>query len=277
MGVARGGSPGLFFSDFRQLKPLFPPADPLRMAGSYRELDASAIEATLVALERRVRERFPATGLVRVIAELRAVAAETVERIERLRAPNVGLRVAVAGLLALIAGILVATVLSFRWPDELDGLPQLVQVAESAINDVVFVGIVVVFLLTLESRLRRRHALRAMHELRSLAHVVDMHQLTKDPEQFSPEHRETASSPVRPLTRYELARYLDYCSETLSLTSKVAALWAQRFEDAVVLGAVNEVEALTTGLSSKIWQKLSILDAARRTEAGADPNGGASR
>ncbi len=172
------------------------------MAGSYRELDASAIEATLATLERRVRERFPATGLLRVIAELRAVAAETVERIERLRAPN---------------------------------------------------------------------------ELRSLAHVVDMHQLTKDPEQFSPEHRETASSPVRPLTRYELARYLDDCSETLSLTSKVAALWAQRFEDAVVLGAVNEVEALTTGLSSKIWQKLSILDAARRTEAGADPVGGRSR
>jgi hypothetical protein len=45
----------------------------------------------------------------------------------------------------------------------------------------------------------------------------------------------------------------------LSVTGKVAALYAQDLEDGVVLAAVNEVEDLTTGLSRKVWQKLMIL------------------
>jgi poly-beta-hydroxyalkanoate depolymerase len=62
------------------------------------------------------------------------------------------------------------------------------------------------------------------------------------------------------MSAYELTRYLDYCSEMLSLAGKVAALYAQNFPDAVVLAAVNEVETLTTGLSRKIWQKIMILN-----------------
>ena len=65
--------------------------------------------------------------------------------------------------------------------------------------------------------------------------------------------------PPRLLTRFELSRSLDYCSEMLSLTGKVAALYIQDFDDEVALAAVNEVEDLTTGLSRKIWQKLMIL------------------
>ena len=57
----------------------------------------------------------------------------------------------------------------------------------------------------------------------------------------------------------DLARYLDFCSEMLSLTGKVAALYVQNFEDSVALQAVNEIEDLTTGLSRKIWQKLTIV------------------
>ena len=46
----------------------------------------------------------------------------------------------------------------------------------------------------------------------------------------------------------------------LSLIGKLAALYVQKFDDPVALGAVNEVEELTTGLSRKIWQKIMILD-----------------
>jgi len=62
------------------------------------------------------------------------------------------------------------------------------------------------------------------------------------------------------LTPFLLGRYLDYCSEMLSLIGKVAALYAQNTQDAVVLAAVDEIETLTTGLSRKIWQKIMILD-----------------
>lgn len=46
----------------------------------------------------------------------------------------------------------------------------------------------------------------------------------------------------------------------LSLTSKLAALYAARFSDSVVLQAVDEVETLTTALASKMWQKIMMLD-----------------
>jgi len=62
------------------------------------------------------------------------------------------------------------------------------------------------------------------------------------------------------MTRFGLARYLDYCSEMLSITSKVAALYVQNLDDTVVLSTVNDVQSLATGLSAKIWQKIVILD-----------------
>jgi len=72
----------------------------------------------------------------------------------------------------------------------------------------------------------------------------------------------------RALTPFELARYLDYCSEMLSITGKIAALYAQDLEDGVVLAAVDEVEDLTTGLSRKVWQKLMILYARKEDVPG---------
>ena len=45
--------------------------------------------------------------------------------------------------------------------------------------------------------------------------------------------------------RHELMRYLDYCSEMLSLTNKLAALYAQNLPDSVVIDTVNDIEELT--------------------------------
>ena len=124
----------------------------------------------------------------------------------------------------------------------------------------VFLGIAVFFLITAEVRLKRRRALASLHELRSVVHIVDMHQLTKDPERIIAGRADTASSPTRTISAPELGRYLDYCSELLSLASKVSALFAQHFSDSVVLAAVNEIEALANGFSNKIWQKITLLD-----------------
>ena len=138
---------------------------------------------------------------------------------------------------------------------------QIVQGIESAINDLGFIGIAIFFLVTIETRLKRRRALRVLHQLRSIAHVVDMHQLTKDPEQLLSDPPATASSPARTMSRAELGRFLDFFSELLSLTSKIAALFVERFDVPVTLGAVNEIESLTAGLSRKIWQKITMLNA----------------
>ena len=69
----------------------------------------------------------------------------------------------------------------------------------------------------------------------------------------------TPTSPVRSLTPFQMTRYLDYCSEMLSLSAKVAALYAQSFPDPVVTDAVSDLERVTTNLSQKIWQKISMI------------------
>jgi hypothetical protein len=229
----------------------------------YRELDAERIVLTVRTLEQRIRERFPESGLARVAGELVDVAQRTVARVAELTHPNVPIRVAVGTLVTLLLALLLGLALTLELSLRVDNLATLLQATESAVNDVVFAGIAIWFLMTLETRIKRRRALQAIHELRSLAHVVDMHQLTKDPERVLTPGRDTASSPRRaPMTRFELARYLDYCSELLSLTSKLAALYVQRFQDEHVLAAVSDVQTLTNGLSGKIWQKIVILDTA---------------
>jgi hypothetical protein len=74
----------------------------------------------------------------------------------------------------------------------------------------------------------------------------------------------TASSPPRTLTPYELSRYLDYCSEMMSLTSKVAVLFAQCLPDPVVTEAVSDIERIAAGMAQKVWQKIMMLDSAIR-------------
>jgi hypothetical protein len=143
-----------------------------------------------------------------------------------------------------------------------NGIFSLLQTTESAINELIFLGLALFSLLSLEMRLKRHSALQALHRLRSIAHVVDMHQLTKDPAYLLSKHKiaDTESSPRRTLTRQEIMRYLDYCSEMLALNAKIAALFAQNTDDSVVLSAVNDLELLVQGLSAKIWQKIMILD-----------------
>ena len=229
----------------------------------YRQLDDSSIIRTLERLQTRIQERFPGSGLSGVAAELLAVGQETLDTVAYLKRPNWMIRVPAGLALLIMFGIPVVLLLKANLPLQLVSLGDLVQLIDAGINDVVFLGIAIFFLLTVESRLKRKRALRTIHELRSLAHVVDMHQLTKDPERLMSPAQNTTSSPERVMTAAELGRYLDYCSELLSVNSKLAALLVQYFNDEVVLGAVNEIEDLTTGLSSKIWQKITLLDRAR--------------
>ena len=67
-------------------------------------------------------------------------------------------------------------------------------------------------------------------------------------------------SPKREMTAFELNRYLDYCSELLSLLGKIAALYGKQLDDPVALAAVDNIEALTTGLSRKVWQKVMLIE-----------------
>ncbi|MCT2262850.1 hypothetical protein M3F59_14700 [Brachybacterium muris] len=61
------------------------------------------------------------------------------------------------------------------------------------------------------------------------------------------------------MTRAELTRYLDYCTEMLSLVGKSAALFAEDTTDGDVLDAVEGIETLTSDMARKVWQKIAII------------------
>jgi len=222
-------------------------------------LDPELIHKTIEHLGLRVEARFPDSGLSRVCRDLGVIAGETRERVAWISRPILGLRVAVALLIVLIAAVVFFAIAAVRTPNEPLKLVEFTQGVESGINDVILVGAGIFFLVTAERRIKRRRALSSINELRAIAHLIDMHQLTKDPEWVLGRGEKTQVLAPRQMTRFELSRYLDYCSEMLSLTSKVAALYIQDFDDELALSAVNEVEDLATGLSRKIWQKLMIL------------------
>ncbi|MBI1384160.1 MAG: hypothetical protein GC150_04545 [Rhizobiales bacterium] len=225
----------------------------------YRRLDPNKIIQTLERLTLRIEERFAGAGLASVARELTDLAAQTSARAEKIKEPNWTLRLAVGLLMAIGLAVLIAVTNIIQVKRTTDDLFGVLQGIEAFFNVVVLMGAAAFFLATVERRVKRGRALRDLHGLRAIVHVIDMHQLTKDPGVLVEGEHRTAHSPARTMTPFELTRYLDYCSEMLSLTGKVAALYAQSLDDRAVTETVNEIEQLTTDLSRKIWQKIMII------------------
>jgi len=223
-------------------------------------LRADRVLATLEQLQTRINARFPKAGLSLVCADVIDTARFSARDARDLARPRPLWRL---GAISIVALGVAAQVLAFRFLDiQVSTLtaPEMLQGLEAAVNLLILFGGATWFLLTLEERMKRERALDALHRLRQLAHVIDMHQLTKDPTVVL-DPRKTAASPDRTMTQFELTRYLDYCAEMLSLIGKLAALYADRVRDSVVIAAVNDVEDLTAGLGRKIWQKITIIGA----------------
>jgi hypothetical protein len=224
-------------------------------------LDAAKIIDTIDTLRLRVVERFPQASLTLVAADLVTIAREAAVAVRALARPNVLLRtlvllVTVVGATALLA--LVRYLARQSVSNEVFGILQGI---DAGVSIVIVTGGALFYLVSLETRLKRHRCLRDLHRLRSIIHVIDMHQLTKDPSATLAGGAPTRASPNRTLTPFELMRYLDYCSEMLSLIGKLSALYAQGSHDAVVVSAVNDIEQLASNLSQKIWQKIMIVQA----------------
>jgi hypothetical protein len=237
-----------------------------------RTLDATKVIDTIAALHRRISERFPGAGLAAVCNELLIIAKENSARARQISHSNLPLRVAILLLLVIGAvGLVWIAQLIYLFPRSADNVYSVLQGLEAAANLVVLLGAAIFFLFRIEQNLKRRAALQALHELRSIVHVIDMHQLTKDPSFVVTVAGKTASSPLRVLSPFEVTRYLDYCSEMVSLTSKVAVLFAQGFPDAVVTEVVSDIERVGAGLSQKIWQKIMIVQSSAALQSAVRP------
>ena len=147
----------------------------------YRTLSSERVIETIDRLENRVGERFPASGLKNVASELAETARRCAAEAERLRQPMLPIRVVVYSIWILGASAFAWIALTLHYDEVEFEAAGLVQVLEPAMNIAVLVGLGVITLGRLEEHWKRRKALDYLHELRSIAHVVDMHQLTKDP------------------------------------------------------------------------------------------------
>ena len=225
---------------------------------SYRNLASQKIADTLTTLAQRIGERFPGSGLLQVCRELIVMAEQTSERADRIARPNVPLIAGVWLLLLLAAGTIIWLLGKATQLETSTELTNVMQGVDAGVSLLIVLGGAAFYLSSLESRWRRRAVLTALHEFRSIAHVIDMHQLTKDPSALGGPR--TSSSPDREMTRFELVRYLSYCSEMLSLASKSAAVYAEKIGDPAVVDAVGDIERLTTNLSQKIWQKITLVE-----------------
>jgi len=223
-------------------------------------LQSDKIVQTIEKLEKRIADRFPNSGLRKVVKQFLEIAGKSKKNIEWISKPNFAIRI--FSYLIIAVGV-VAIIYSFTLIDlkiQNRTLSNIVSFTESLFNDLVLIGAAIFFMVTIETRVKRRRTSKMLNELRVIAHVIDMHQLTKDPGMMQESRMYTENSPSRTLTKFELERYLDYCSEALSLIGKVAALYAQSLPDEVVVRTVTEIEGLSTGFSRKIWQKLIILN-----------------
>jgi hypothetical protein len=237
------------------------PARPLE------KLEPVPVIETARRLCDRIGARFPERGIHRVAQELAALTEQVADtsagsrRRSRLVRTGSHTMIGIVVLVAVIAfGFAVEAALTEAPDNGLDWLPLI----ESAVNDLVFVAIAVVVLHSLPERVQRSDLLAKLHRLRSLAHIIDMHQLTKEPESLRDAFAGGTDGDVD-LTPEQVEYYLEYCTELLSIVSKAAALCAEESQDDIVLNTVSTIETLTMGMSRKVWQKITVLSDQRAT------------
>ncbi len=220
----------------------------------YRQLESNEIIHTIDELHVRISQRFPKSDLAAVCEELLVVAKETEAKSHAVNAANYPLRGIIVVLIAAAAGLVYFLVRAIQLRTGDVDLINLLQGLEAGTNLIIFISIAIFFLFSLESRMARTRALNDLNELRSIVHVIDMHQFSKDPSEL------LNADSTRGMSRTDLTRYLGHCSVMLSLGSKLAALYAQKLPDEVVIDAASDLQNVANGLSLKIWQKIAILE-----------------
>jgi hypothetical protein len=221
-----------------------------------KELELVRIIDAIERLTLRVHDRFPESSLMRICIELKVLGSKAESNIIEIGKPIIKYRL-------LFYILIIVSLLSIVYTINLVSINELprtfqtfISTTEALLNEIVMIGAAFYFLGNFENNIKQKRSLKLLHELSVVIHVIDMLQLTKDPTTIS--NQSTPNSPDRNYNKYELIRYLDYCSEALSLTSKIAACYGINSNNHVVLDSINNIEILCSSISSKIWQKINI-------------------
>lgn len=222
----------------------------------YKELNIDKITEVIQTLSLRIQDRFPKADLVNVCNELKELAIKSKATNARIAKPYIFIRIAFILLIVVASCSIIYTLFMLKFEDSLLTVQNFITVSEAFLNETITIGFAFYFLYKFEDLIKQKKILSDLQELRTIAHVIDLHQLTKDPTHILAER--TKNSPKREFTNAEVNRYLIYCSEMLSLASKVAATYGYNNKDEIILDTIHNIEVLSSTLSSKIWQKIEL-------------------
>jgi hypothetical protein len=230
-------------------------------ASKDRHLDPEKLIKTSADLEQWITKEFHEAHLAVVAREVHAFAQEAVAKAERIRQPIWPLRLGIWTVVVLTALGAIHGVVTHELADVLKFL-------DTTKGAAVYLSVFGAIFIGLEIRWKRYRALKAVAEIRALAHIVDMHQLAKDPpiEQFRQNGQQV-----------KVEEYLHACTALLALLSKVAQFYVENFPDPAATNAVNDFEMITTGLSNKIWMKILSMKKTEALSISDDPLTGATK
>lgn len=222
-----------------------------------KALDPELLVTHIQALRDQTRKIFPARSLPRYQDNLIGLATEVRFTARKLsgRSP---LDFLLPGLIIFIA-LLIATVILvlFQFRVQMpESIVEIMEPLEASTNLAVLVAGTTYLMWRTVAERRRHRALSVLHKIRSQIHILDMTQLAKNLNEVEDDQ----------LSLVDRIRYLDLCSQTVSLTAKVGALLITNFDDPIVISAVTEIETLSTGLSQKIWLKIDVLHSEQRLQ-----------
>jgi hypothetical protein len=225
---------------------------------NYTKLNIEKTIQTIENLSLRIKDRFPQSGLLSVCNELEQLAIKSKVNIQEINKPYIYFRIIFYFLIIVILLSLLYFFTFIKINYSFNSINDIISIGDSLLNEIVAISAAFYFLYKFEETLKQKIILKALHELRSISHVIDMHQLTKDPTSLVIE--KTINSPTRELSPYQLNRYLDYCSELLALCSKIAAIYGNDNRDELILENIQDIEILTSSLSRKIWNKIMLIN-----------------
>lgn len=216
-----------------------------------RKLDPAKLRETSAQLSQWISTEFKGAGLARIALEVEKLTGEAVATAERIARPNYWIRAGIASLLIISVGC-IGWGVAHATKQELIGWFDMSKPAAWPICLGIF------FLITLEIRWKRDKAIKAVHELRAIAHIIDMHQLGKDSEIEKFRNNPNAF-------RSKITAYLHACTALLALVSKIGELYVEGFQDSVAVDTVAQFESVCNGLNTKIWQKIIAAEIYRDT------------
>ena len=145
------------------------------------KLEPEKIIDSVSILEKRISDRFPDSGLKDVCREFLMLAEKTKKNISYISKPNIPLKVFSYLIIAVGLGGIIFSFSLINFKVKTFDLEKLVSISNGMFNNLFLIGAAFLFLITMESRINRKLAIKSLHKLRVISHVIDMHQLTKDP------------------------------------------------------------------------------------------------